>query len=315
MKPGPSFEVIQRIEGIEKAPVAEVLDRCYIREQWSYRNLCERWRLNTRTLMRLLRHFGIKPRKGGDAVRAQWVHAPEERRIKTSKAMKRMVTRMNREGRHPRLGKTKETDPGTHRTAEKLRKSTSARRPEVKVKAAVSHRLFIRRNPAEHATSKLPPTRAESLMLDHVRSLGFKAIHNHIAHTDLGPKWLNVFIPRLNLAIGCESYGRFPLDWRRHAAVSVLGIRQVFITNRRIRRGQWEGLDQYIACLKSVRPHPTAHGQNTVIWGRRNTASFEHQPDEVAVEAVSVNGCHELIVTTTPDDPVLRAYRGDVPPS
>jgi hypothetical protein len=308
MKPGPSPEIIQRIEGIDGRPAAEVVHRLYLEEQFSYRQLCARWRLNTRTLMRLLEHFQITPRKGGDAVRAQWVHAPEERRHATSKRMRCMVREMLRQGKHPRLGKTKETDRGARTTSEKLKHATSARRPEVRERNAAAHRLVVRRDPQAHATTKRSPTLAEAMMLTHLHRLGLKPIYNHIVLTSVGPKWINVYVPRLNLGIECEHQSRFPLDWERHCVVSALGIRVVYITNKRIMRERFGGLDEYISRLQAIRPHPTAHGQNTVIWGRIDPAVFKDQPDQVAVETVAVDGGHTLLLTTAPEDPVVDGY-------
>lgn len=309
MRPGPSPETIKRIEIIEGSAVPEALNVLYLGDKLSYRQLCSRWGIATRTLMLLLKHFKIPPRKGSAAIRAQWLHAPEERRKKTSDLMKELCRSMKSRGYHPRAGKTKERDQGTRNAAEKLKKNTSAIRPEVRLKNAKSHRLYIRRNATAHCTNNAPPTKAESLMLDHLYCRGFSPIHNHIVYTELGPKWINVFMPELNLGIGCEHTSRFPLDWERHRSISSLGIRHIFITNKRIQNDLFGGLDKYILCLQELRPHPSSHGQNTVIWGRINPSIFKNQPDEVTVERISVDRGHTLLLTTSPDDPVLSLYR------
>jgi len=315
MRPGPSLEIIQRIESIEGSAIAEILNRFYLREKFSYRQLCRRWAINNRTLRRLLSYFEIRPRKGGDAIRAQWLHAPSERRMKAAEMMRTMSSAMAREGRHPRLNKTKDLDHGTMQAAQKLKKATSARRLSVRAKNAEAHRCLIRRNPPGHATSKRTPTKAEFLILEHLNYLGLKPIFNHIVMPDIGPRWINIFIPALNLAVECEHLSRFPLDWVRHEKISSLGIRIVYITNKRIHRGIFGGLDKYIACLQLLRPHPAAHGQNTVVWGRINKTVVKNQPEQIAVEPISVDRGYSLLLTTTPDDPILNAYRFNRLPS
>lgn len=315
MRPGPSPEIINRIEAIEKIAIAECLARFYIEKKLSYRQLCARWRINTRTLMRLMRHNNIEPRRGGDAIRAQWLNAPKKRREKSARLMRELTRRIKIEKRHPYLGKTKENNVSIKAIADALKKSSSMFRPEVRAKAGISKKLFIRRNPLEHATSKMLPTRAENELLEHFFSKGYNPIHNHIVSTTMGPKWLNLFFPALNLAIGCENVSRFPLDWRRHAAISELGIRMIYITNRRIYHGQWQGLDQYVFHVNSIRPYPTAHGKNTVIWGRINPESFAFQSDQTTIEHIRMNGLNELLFTTTGNDPVLAAYRANLLPA
>lgn len=294
MRPGPTDEVLQRIESIEGRPAREALTSLYIDQSFTLRKLCKRWSLNNRTVMRLMKWFGIEPRHGSDAVKTQWIGSDERRKI-SSETMRKTALKQSAEGRHPRLGKTKDTDEGVRRTAEKLRISTSARRPEVRAKMAETRRAGYRNNPGAHPNAKAAPTKREQTMLDTLKQWGFEAIHNYHAP----PYWIDAFIPSLNVGIECFSKSRCKtMEWERHTSLTARGIRLLYVFNGNIDRGNLSDLHQYLTNLKVLGSNPSAQCQEAVIWGSRDFNLFRDYPDEVFVKRSLVGRSYRLDITT-----------------
>ena len=67
MRPGPTTELIQRIELIEGAPLTNPSGSWHGERGWAIPGLCERWHCNNRTVMRLMKWFGVKPERPASA--------------------------------------------------------------------------------------------------------------------------------------------------------------------------------------------------------------------------------------------------------
>lgn len=300
MNPGPTNEVLQRIESIEGRPAREALTALYVDQSLSIRKLRLRWYLNERTVMRLMKWFGVEPRRGSDAVKTQWINNDERRKI-SAETMRKTAVKQSAEGRHNRLGKTKETDEGVMRAAEKLKDSSSARRPEVRAKMAFAKITEYQKNPGAHPNAKAAPTKREQMMIDTLKQWGMDAIHNHHAP----PYWIDAFIPDLNVGIECFSKSRCrTMAWERHAVLTARGIRLLYVSNGTIDRGGLEDLHQYLSNLKIIGSNPSAQCQESVIWGSRDIDLFRNYPDDVSVKRSLVGRCYRLDITTPADHAV-----------
>ena len=101
----------------------QALDRLYVRERKSYREISKILDINHRTVMRRLRRYSIEPRRGGDAVKVQWENNIE-RRIRQSNWFRKVASENTREN-HPRWrgGKSYDTsDKSWMKFAEEIRK-------------------------------------------------------------------------------------------------------------------------------------------------------------------------------------------------
>lgn len=71
MKKGLSQEIKDRVEAIEGCGIVDAAKTRYLVEERSFRWLAHHWCINQRTVRRILIHYGIPIRQGGEAVRAQ----------------------------------------------------------------------------------------------------------------------------------------------------------------------------------------------------------------------------------------------------
>jgi hypothetical protein len=239
----------------------------------------------------------IKPRHGSEAIKTQWINA-EERRAKAATAMSTMSKTLTQNGKHSRQGKTKENCEWVRNIAKKLKKSSSFHRQEVAKKCIETRKKLFREHPERHSCSSASPTKAEGILLNYIQQSWPNATHNHyIPHY-----WIDIFVPELSLGIECCSYGRFPLQWERHVAITNSGIHLIYITNRQIYRRNFSDLDDYIIRFNGIPPYPSPHSQDTVIWGHRNRIVFDGQPDKITVKRIFVNRCHRLELSASPHD-------------
>lgn len=296
-----SAELLEKVCRIEDCTIEElpaIAFRLYIEDLITTRQLCDRWKVNNRSAPKILKHLGIKIRNPSEAVKTQWVNNPERREL-SREVMRKNATEMSRQGRHPRLGKTKETDEGVRKIAEKLKTSTSAKRPEVMKKITEARIKRFRANPSEHPNAKVKPTRAELMMIAHLQNMGFEVVHNHY----IEPYWIDVYIPSLQIGIECFSVGRTPFDWARISSISGRGINLLYVVNRYVYDGKLADLDEYILLCQRVGSNPTSQGQKTVIWGRQRLANtIANHPNNLAAVGYRVNGCYRLDIAATPDD-------------
>lgn len=300
MQPGPSDKTIKRIESIEGRSASEALRFLYIDESMTIRNLCDRWSCNMRTVMRLMKCFGVSPRNPHESVKLQWV-GNDARRKQASDILRKTALHQAATGAHNRLGKTKDNDAGVASCARKLKYSTSARRPEVREKMANTLIAMHKSDPSTHINSRAHPTVVEQMMLDIVKEWGFDAVHNYSAF----PYWVDIFIPELNVGIECFHSARLRSgSWGRHAELCARGIRMLYVANRVIESGNLADLHQYITNIQVLGTNPPPQSQETVVWGCRGITLFTGYPDNIAFKRTYLGGLHRLDISTPPDNQV-----------
>lgn len=287
-----SNKTIQRIERIEGSSASEALHRLYHIELLSYSDLIKRWNMGSHTVIKLMKHFNIKPRDLSEAVKTQWI-GDNDRRDKTSKIMSDTVKRMNNSGISPRLGKTKETSEKVRNASEKLKLSTSARRPEVRKKMSQAKILAYNNNPLQHPNANVMPTECEKTVINSLKENGIETIHNF----RIGRYWIDIFIPDMNLGIECTGSSTRAYSWKRHKAITDTGATIIYIENRQIKRGNLWDLHKYVTNFKSIRSRPSFKSQDTVVWGHRILEPFASQPDNVTVVRTDMGKCYKLIIS------------------
>lgn len=294
MRPGPTTEIIQRIELIEGCSADEALRVLYKEQGWTIYGLCERWHCNNRTVIRLMKWFGVTPRDSHERAMIQWA-GNDARRKKAAEVLRKTVLQKSAEGRHPRQGKTKETDEGTRRAAEKLKVCSSAFRPEVRAKIAAANRARHQQDPSAHINARTPPTRIEALLLEKLADWGFNAVHNR----SFFPYWIDIFIPALNVGIECFGSGRLNhSEWTRHAELCARGVKMLYVANRVIDAGNLGDLHQNLSNAKVIGANPPSQSQETVIWGCRNFSLFSSYPDNLTIKRTYLGGLYRLDIST-----------------
>lgn len=303
MRPGPSDEMIQRIETIEGRPAGEALGALYIDQKMTIRNLCARWTCNTRTVMRLMKWYSVIPRDPHESVALQWV-GNDARRKQASDILRKTALHQAATGAHNRLGKTKDNDAGVASCARKLKANTSARRPEVREKMANTRYAMHKTDPTTHINSRAKPTAVEQMMLYVVKEWGFDAVHNYSAF----PYWVDVFIPELKVGIECFHSARLRSGaWTRHAELSARGIRMLYVANRVIESGNLADLHQYITNIQVIGTNPPAQCQETVVWGCRGITLFTGYPDNITFKRTYLGGFYRLDIATSPDNEIASS--------
>lgn len=298
MRPGPTTELLQRIELIEGRAADESLRVLYGEQGWTIPGLCERWRCNNRTVMRLMKWFGVKPRNHSERVRIQWV-GNDLRRKQASEVLRKAALQQSATGRHTRQGKTKETDDGVRRCAEKLKTNSSAFRPEVRAKMVEAKRRLHQQDPSTHINARIPPTRIESLLLRKLTDWGFDAAHNR----SFFPYWVDIFLPSINVGIECFGSQRLKnMEWTRHAELCARGVRLLYVANRVIDMGSLGDLHQYLANLQILGADPSTQSQKTVIWGCRNLSLFRSYPDNISIKRTYLGGLYRLDISAASDN-------------
>ena len=248
--------------------------------------------------MRLMKWFGVIARDSRERVRIQWI-GNDARRQQASEILRKTALLQSAESRHPRQGKTKETDEGTRRCAEKLKTSSSAFRPEVRVKMVEAKRRLHQQDPSTHINARARPTPCEGLLLQFLAEWGFKANHNH----SLFPYWIDIFLPEISTGIECFGSGRLnSMEWSRHAELSARGVRMLYVANRSIESGNLGDLHQYLAKLQVLGANPAAQRQEAVIWGCRDLSLFRGYPDNLTIKRTYLGGVYRLDIAATPDD-------------
>lgn len=294
MRPGPTTELIQRIELIEGRAADESLRVLYGEQGWTIPGLCERWHCNNRTVMRLMKWFGVKPRDNRERVLIQWAEN-DARRKQASQVLRKTALQQSATGHHPRQGKTKDTDEGARRTAEKLKSSSSAFRPEVRAKMVDAKRKLHEQDPSTHINARTPPTRIEGLLLQKLAEWGFNAVHNR----SFFPYWVDIFLPEIDVGIECFGSQRLKnMEWTRHAELCARGVRLLYVANRVIDADNLGDLHQHLTNFQVFSPNPAAQSQEAVIWGCRDFSLFRGYPDNLTIKRTYLGGLYRLDIST-----------------
>lgn len=297
MKKGLSEEVIKRVESIEGMNIHDAVELRYVHEKRGFRFLCRIWHVNNRTAAKIIRHTGFSVRHGSEAVRAQWHNAPE-RRLATGKQLADVNHRLALAGRHVRQGKNKGNSETLRKIADKLKKTSSFLRKDVRERALANSLVTRRTYPERMSALKLPPSRHEQLLYDYLQSL-----HLNFEFRKLfGIYIVDFYIPSLNLAIDCLGSNRFPLSYQRHQHISGEGVQIVYCVNGFIERADFTDLQKYISSLDVRSGGPSSGRQETVIWGARGNSPFGADTCHFSIERFHVGTGHKLVLTTSSYD-------------
>jgi very-short-patch-repair endonuclease len=226
-----------------------------------------------------MKHYGIEPRHGGEAVKTQWI-CNDMRRKQASELLSQINRKLAKEGRHVRQGINKQNSELIRKIADKLKNTTSAKRPEVREKFSATKVFQYAVNPASHPNARMKLTDCKKLMYEFLKESGFRFVFNY----RLGRYWINFFLPDIKLGIECRANGRFPLSWQRHSILTSAGLRMYYINNRVIKTWDFSELHKYISGLYSISALPAVNAQDTVIWGHRSLKPFAGQPDNLTIK-------------------------------
>jgi hypothetical protein len=282
---------ISRIESIEKRPATDALNELYTIQFYSCKELSKRWNIgNNRFMPILLDYFNIPIRKGTEAVKAQWINA-DERKDKQRGKMRSYVTKVP----HANLGKTKETSESIKRQSEWMKINSCFRNPEIWNKCIIGMKRAYALHPDLHINARTKPTKCEQIMIDHIHSLGYEIKHNF----NISPYWINVFIPKLNIAIECFKSTRLPFDYQRHYYITSKNITIIYIDNRIVQSDRISMIDYYIEIFDSLRSLPSFNSKNTMIIGTKNITPFINNFEELTIELININKVNCLFISAS----------------
>ena len=216
MKKGVSQEIKQRIEAIERLPTREALYNRYFIDMLTFRKICIKWNINTRTLMRLFTEYAFESRKGGEAIKTQWLNA-ENRKIKTSNNM----AAMRKKYPHWAIG-IKRPD-----AAILMKTKNPMFNAETRERASKKTVETMNANPKLYGQYHKKPTRCEKKVFDFLISKNIPCVVNEL----INDRFIDIFIPLYNIGIECVHHARFPLSFDRHKKISDNNIKIIYCTN------------------------------------------------------------------------------------
>lgn len=297
MKKGVSQKVIKRIEAIERINISDALVLRYVVERRSYRNICLLWKINNRTISKLLKEYNIAIRYGGEAVKTQWENNPK-RREEAGKLLAQTNHKLAQEGRHVRQGKTKENSEMIRNIAEKLKTSSSFFRKDVREKARKASMETRKKHPERMSALRKPLTPAKSIVAEHLKEKGFEFETGFLCKFYVA----DFFIPSLNMIVDCKGRGRFPLSYERHKYLSAENRCVVYCVNEFLLKGNLTNLDEYIVRRKSFGFNPTSVSEETVIFGACSATPFGADGDKFVINRFGVRSNYYSVLTRASND-------------
>lgn len=149
-------------------PIATVLYQLYYLDRLSYRAICDKLQINTRTLMRYMAQFGYKPREKSEAVKTQWENNPT-RRSAQSKAFSKRVSNIRGARHHNWRGGSKYSNTSEWR---EIAEKTRERDKRVCQRCGMTENEHIQRfNSRLEVHHIIPYQLSQSNHLDNLRSL------------------------------------------------------------------------------------------------------------------------------------------------
>lgn len=294
MKKGLSQEIISRIEFLESTNIFDALQKRYFEEMLSYRKLSILWKINNRTVAKVISYCNTQARQGSDAVKTQWINN-EARRRQSAEIIANINHNLALKGLHVRQGKNKQNSKLIRDIAEKLKITSSFHRPEV-LKKAVENSIKTRmKHPERNAYLKTAISRIEQLAIDFFKS---KNINFEFRYIVKG-YFVNFYLPDYHLLIDLQGSNRFPLSFKRHQTIQNEGFTIVYCIHYFVEKSNLTDLYNYITHIDTLRSNPTHTSKKSVIWGARNLFPFGKECYEVAIERIRMDGFHKLHITTT----------------
>jgi hypothetical protein len=297
MEKGLSQEVITRIERIEKMDISDAVELRYFTEKLSYRKLIEIWKINNRTVAKVIRHCNKEPRQGSEAVKTQWINNIN-RRKQASEVLRKTNHDLALRGEHVRQGKNKSNSELIRSIAEKLRKSSSFFNPDVKRKAQINSLKSRKEKPENNGFLKTEPTKRETIIRDFLISKGVNFDFRYIVSGFI----FNFYLPDFNLLIDLQSQSRFPLPVERHKEALNKGYGITYCVHEFTDKANFSNLYNYITSLNKFSFNPASISHESVIWGARKKFPFGKDCNEFSVEFINDNITNKTHIATTSND-------------
>lgn len=294
MKKGLSNEIIARIELFESTNIVNALEKRYFIELMSYRKLSKLWKVNERTIARIIIYCQKQPRYGGDAVKTQWINN-DDRRDNAAIMLANINHNLALKGLHVRQGKTKENSELIRGVVEKLKTSSSFFRPEVRKIAIANSKKTRLEHPENNWYLKSPVGAIEGLMIDFLNAKNIKFKFRHIVKG----YFINFYLLDYNLLIDLQGSNRFPLSFQRHQAIQAEGFRIVYCSHDFIKKAQFADLYNYISGSDKFSFDPSISSKESMIWGARNLFPFGKECNQVSVERTFMNTFYKLHIATS----------------
>lgn len=286
MKKSVQLKIKQRIETIEGLPTSEALARIYFVEMLTFRKICIKWNINTRTLMRLFVEYNLTPRRGSEAIKTQWINA-SDRRKNTSKKMSEIIKKIP----PPMLGK-KRPD-----AVIRMRKNNPMFNPEIRKKANQKTIDTYNANPEKRNIYHNRLTQCEQIVFDFCISKGFNAIGNELVNG----RFVDIYLPEIKVCIECIG-NRFPLSFDRHKQIIENNSKVIYCCNNFIKKRHFDILYDYITNQNIFSTFPPINSKETVIFGRRNGIVFDGNFNHSSIKTINMNGCNFMLITTSTDN-------------
>lgn len=284
MPKGVYKETYQRIETIEGRTTAESITAMYVNGTTSMKGICKKWGINGRTLVRIFRELGFEIKPASISVANQWINA-DQRRINTSNKMKETIKSIP----HPRLGfKDK---------AQSERMKVNNPMFDIKTRKRANDKTIqtYKEDPTRHKQFHAPLTECEQIVFDMLTKSGIICIGNEL----INGRFVDIFIPSLNIGIECVNHSRFPLSYDRHKQITQNNVHIIYATNHFIKSKNIFMLNKYITNSYIDRLHPTSSGEVSMIFGRARGVVFDADSDKFTVKTINMNGCYLMEVSTT----------------
>lgn len=287
MKKGVSDKIKQRIEAIEGRTANEALRIIYFIDMKSFRFICEKWSINTRTLMRLFRDFGFEPRKGSEAIKTQWIGNEERRKYAAKK-----LSETRKLHPHPCLGISRPD------ASERMKANNPMFNLEIRNKANQKTIDTYNKEPQRMGQFHKKLTPYEQSVFDFFTYKGIKCIGNEL----IGKRFVDIYLPEFKIAIECVNSSRFPLSYDRHCHIKEQGVKVVYCTNYFIKKSDFDILYDYIINPDIVRSFPSLQSQEAVVFGRRNGIIFDTDFDKFTYKTINMDKLNVMFLTIATDN-------------
>lgn len=281
----------QRIELIEGRTVREALHAMYFIDMLSFRKIAAKWGVQMSSVNRWFRSFGFEPRRGGEAVKTQWINNPE-RRKSTSDMLKKTRESMP----NPNIGIPRPD------AAKRMREFNPMFNEDIKRRAHANALKTFNDTPQRQSQFHAPLTKYEKPVFDWLCNKGIYCIGNEL----INKKFVDIYLPERRIAVECVASGRFPLSMERHKAITSQGVDVIYIHNKYIKKADFTLLYDYITRTNFFCGLPPLQGEEAVVFGRRNGRIFDEDITHLSTKVIDMNGCYVTFITATANDFIVK---------
>lgn len=291
MKKGIQPETYLRIERIEGRTISEALATMYVNGSISKKSICDKWGINTRTLIRIFNELGIKTKTASESVRLQWVEAEDRRKKQGS-----IFSKYRQNNPHPMLGK-KRPDTSNRMTINNPMFDKS-----IRDKANNKTIQTYKDNPKRFGMYHKPPNEIESIVFNLLKSNGLTVTANEL----INGRFVDIFIPELNMGIECVHTSRFPLSFDRYKQITSNGCHIIYAVNDFIKSSNVTMIYDYICNPDIFSFLPSINSEYTMVFGRRNGIIFDCNVNQLTIKSIRMNGVYIAHVTAPTNNTIIN---------